>query len=203
MGNFIADRFNALSSRQQQSVIFTGIFIFGILLIGVGVWFKLRPVKMSTYTNQAYGFSIDYPSHWTVQEASPELPGVAAAFISPRENPLDGFSENVVIVIQDLSPKPMTLQQYTQTAVEQIRAVFEEHMEIVDSSPMMMAGRSAHKLIYQGAERYGKKTLKMMSVWIVEGKVVAYQVNFGAAADEFDKYLKIVNPMVQSFSVNR
>ena len=126
------------------------------------------------------------------------MPILAAAFLSPLENKMDNFKENVNIVVQDLKENPLSLDEYSETAIKQMKAVFELNMKILDQGPTYLSGRPAYRLIYLG--KAGKWDYKFMYVWtIVNDK--AYQFNFTALSTTYNDYIRIAKKMMRSFKI--
>lgn len=149
----------------------------------------------STYTNFDYGIEIKFPDDWEMKE---RVEGSVVVFGSPLETSMDTFQENVNVSIQDLSGMPMTLEQYTDAAIGQLKEVFH-NVTVVSSTPAKLAGRPAHQIVYVAAD---PKTanLKIMHVWFVEGDK-AYTVTYTAMESKYDEYLGIANKMIRSFKV--
>ena len=62
-----------------------------------------RPLhqQYSVYENPQYGFIIQYPSNWQVEEGNASGTAVVAAFSSPFESNFDTFAENFAIGVED------------------------------------------------------------------------------------------------------
>lgn len=125
--------------------------------------------------------------------------GVAAMFFSPKEGPLDAFTENMNIVVQDISSNPMDLQQYSDIAITQMRAVFKDEMQIVKSEPFFFAGRMGYKLVYTGKNPGGD--IKFMHVWTIKDNI-AYQITYSALVSSFDRFLPTAEKMIRSFKIH-
>ena len=181
-----------MKKRQQQTLIFVVILL--VMLLVIGIILLLQTEKFSYYHNAQYGFGMNYPQNWKVIENSQ---GTAVIFMSPKENELDAFQENVNIVVQDLSRKPMGLNEYTSLAITQLIAVFKHNIEMIESKPIYWANMPAHKLVYIGKGNDGSRT-KLVHVWAVQG-TTAYQLTFATPEAQYDKYSGSVNTMINSF----
>ena len=71
--------------------------------------------KWLTYTDAANKFTINYPDKWVKKNNVN-----AIVFLSPKESDKDLFQENANLMLQDLSQKPMNLEQYTELTKKQV-----------------------------------------------------------------------------------
>jgi len=100
------------------------------------------------------------------------------------------------IVIQNLSGSPISLHDYSQKAITQMKVVFKDGMEVVESGPTTVNGTAAYKFVFKG-----KNTdipLQFQSVWFIES-YKAYQLTYTSFASKFDIFLPKINSMVNSF----
>lgn len=184
-----------MQRRQRQKIIFGGIGGIGVILILTVSILYLREYRFLKYHSNRYGFSVRYPVQWSLTE---NKDGAAVIFTSPMATKLDTFSENVNIVVQDISSRPMDLQKYTQTAINQMQVVFDQNLEIVESSPAMLAGLPAHKFVFIGK---GPDTeLEFMSVWTLDN-LTAYQITYTAPSSGYKQYLLKAQGIINSFSL--
>ncbi len=101
------------------------------------------PPGFLTYENSTYGIKIMYPKEWEMMES---YMGTVAIFLSPKGSDSDVFQENLNVGVQDLSAQPMTLDEFTDLNIEQIKTLFT--IEVVDSSPTTLANTPADKVVY-------------------------------------------------------
>ena len=187
--------------KKRDMLIFFYGFVAGIGLIiaCLGAWNIFNETKFIQYKHPTGFFEISYPPEWSMIENEA---GAAAIFYSPLENELDVFKENVNIVIQDLSAKPMPLEQYTKTAINQMKVVFKEKMEVLESTPVYIGGLQGHKFVFMGAGNDGD--LKFMSMWTIKGET-AFQFTYTGlkAGDDWDQYKKVADKMAKSFKITK
>lgn len=92
------------------------------------------------YVDTAYYFEMDYPEDWTVEAEDGVL---VASFVSPYKDDYDYFSENLNVTTEDVSwYGPMTLQEYADASVEQIKLALPEY-EVVEIRDEMMGQNPA------------------------------------------------------------
>ncbi len=185
-----------MKKRQRQTLIFWIILVVMIVLIAAALILQME--SFAFYNNPTAGFHMKYPQKWTVKENPME--GAAVVFISPKENELDYFQENVNIVVQDLSKKPMNLDEYSNLAITQLIAVFKSNVDMIESKSIFWANKPAHKIVYIGKGDNGART-KLMHIWIIQ-RTTAYQLTYAAQEAQYDKYIGLVNTMVNSFRLN-
>ncbi|VAX37334.1 hypothetical protein MNBD_UNCLBAC01-1398, partial [hydrothermal vent metagenome] len=102
-----------MKNRKQKNIQFAIIAAIGVLLIlVVALLVGKKYFSFKKYKDTNYGVSLKYPRSW---ESKPEVHGVAVIFLSPLENDLDVFHENVNIVIQSLvGQDAKSLEDYTE-----------------------------------------------------------------------------------------
>jgi hypothetical protein len=185
--------------KKRDLLIFSYGFVAGIGLIiaSLSVWHMYSETRFVKYEHPTGFFRMTYPPNWTLIENEG---GAAAIFYSPLENELDIFKENVNIVIQDLSKNPMPLKQYTKTAINQMKVVFKEGMNIVESTPTYLSGMEAHKFVFEGSGPDGD--LRFMSIWTVKGET-AFQFTYTALKTEWDEYKTKADKMAKSFRITK
>jgi hypothetical protein len=181
---------NLLSKRLNKIIIWLSVLVF-IFLIAF-----LAQHAMPIYVDKVNKFSMRFPATWKKVE---NRDGAAVIFISPLQNKLDIFPENVNVVVQDISGNIMSLEDYTRTAIMQVQVVFKDSIQITQSEGTYLSGHPAYKFVYIGK---GPETeFKIMHVWTVVG-TTAYQITYTALASQFDQYIDQVNKMVDSFRLH-
>lgn len=194
----ILDKISQMSRRERLAISFGALALAGIVLIVLVIVQVWLPNRMVAYNSASFGISAKYPLSWKKIENEY---GAVAVFLAPKEGALDVFQENVTFIVQDISKNPVSLKAYTETAIRQVQAVFKSGIEIVESEPTYFAGQTAHKFIYAGVDKNRPElNLKAMYVWFIKDDR-AYQFNYTAMQNKFDKYLGTVEKMMSSFEV--
>jgi len=195
---------------KQEYLFLTALLIVGILFIsGCVQQPTIKPTTTTqpsetptaqstnnflTYDSPAYGIRIGYPSDWTKSE---QFMGSVVAFLSPTESTSDIFRENLNVIVQDLSTQPMTLDEYTELSVSQIKQFFTD-ANITDSSATTLDGNPAHKVVYTGKQ--GQYNLKWMQVWVVKENK-AYIISYTAEVNKYPDFLGTIQQMINSFEI--
>src|SRR3989338_4616967 len=172
---------------KNLSMIKMCLSILTLILLAVfGCDMRFKP-----YSNATYKFKMKYPKTWQLRE---NAEGAAVVFISPKETPLDTYSENLSVVIQNLNGRPMPLAQYTQEAIYQLTRTLK-NIQALNSSGFSLSGRAAHKFEYVFKSDF---KIKIMHIWTLKDKM-SYQITFGCDMDRCDDYMATVNEMIDSF----
>lgn len=169
--------------------------------------------KKPRYKNNAFEFIISYPTGW---EAKEKIGSAIVAFIKPRAELSDFFQETVAITVDDLTG-PVTLSQYTEAAIEQIKAIGRSKdvaLDILESSAVKIGGRPGHRLVYvltqygippELAQQEGMSSLQdpgtsvqMMLVWTIRDER-AYLLTYVALKEKYNAGVKDVEEMIRSF----
>lgn len=123
--------------------------------------------------------------------------GTVVIFFSDQKNSSDLFQENLNVLVQDLSAQPMTLAEYTDLSIEQIK-LFVSDSKILSSKKITLAGNLANELIYTGKQ--GQFDLKWKQIYTIIGDT-AYILTYTSEIDDFDNYLEGFNQIFASFKL--
>ncbi|MCK4310224.1 MAG: hypothetical protein KAV80_02095 [Methanomicrobia archaeon] len=151
------------------------------------------PPGFLTYENSTYGIKIMYPKEWEMMES---YMGTVVIFLSPKESDSDVFQENLNVGVQDLSAQPMTLDEFTDLNIEQIKTLFT--IEVVDSSPTTLANTPADKVIYN--LKQGQYDLKLMQIYTIKDDI-AYVITYTAEEDKYLDFLDTIQIMINTFEI--
>lgn len=180
----------------RKSIIFVLVFL---LIAGFGA-VQAGAAQSSTpstvYENSAAGIRIEYPQNWELQEG---VMGTLASFLSPVEDSSDIMRENANIVVQDLSKQPMTLDQYTELSITQLKQLITDFHEET-SEKTTWAENPAYLLVFSGKQ--GQYDLKWKMIWTIKNNV-AYVVTFTAQAEKYDAFLAQADQIFGSFTILR
>lgn len=141
-------------------------------------------------------FIMTYPDYWEVVQVNQ---GTDVAFVSPILDQNDFFSENVNVIIQDLSKTSWNLEQYTIYSIYEIQNNFENGI-VLESREKEVSGLKGHHLLYVYKE--DDSVFKALAEYtIFENK--AYLITFIAEEKEYDRYIDDVKKMIDSFRIIR
>jgi len=149
-----------------------------------------------TYNNYEYGFSIDYPTSW---DKDKEInPYAIISFLAPLEDTSDDFTENLNIMIDDISSSPMTLEEYSSLSLEQISKMYND-LEIIDDSDTYIGKYPARRLIY--TTKQGVYNIKYTQIFTILDDQ-SYILTFTEEKGLSPSYEIIRNKMINSFNIN-
>ena len=82
--------------------------------------------------------------------------------------------------------------------IKQVTRTFKGYMEVLESKKTRVGGRLGYKFVYVGKVEGVDDPNKFMHVWTIIGDR-AYIITYAAKKSTFDKYLKRVNKIIDSF----
>ena len=147
-----------------------------------------------TYENPNYKIKMTYPRYLNKQE---DISGETVFFLSSQNSTTDAFPANLNILVQNISSSPMSLDEFTNQSIIQIRDMVPDYA-ISDSRKATLAKEDAYLLSYTGTQ--GLLKLKWMSVYTIKNDTL-YLITYTAGADKFLNYLPTVNKMLDSFEI--
>ena len=154
----------------------------------ISTYANVEEEGMLTYTNEKYGFSIEYPEGWTVNEDHMAAPMVVG-FLGPIK---DGGQIIVAVNIEELSTK-MTAEEYAKAS----REIFLDEWKIVRTFNDTINGEPVSGYIMTIKE--GEIEVKMMLACLIRDKQ-AYILGFGATPSTYDDAKEdYFDPMLRSF----
>ncbi|MGB3207211.1 MAG: PsbP-related protein [Crinalium sp.] len=160
--------------------------------------FRLTP-KLVIYQDIQNGIKIKYPSNWERQDIHNPVTGEVAIFIPPEESDSTQSHTKIVIRIEDLSKQPMSLDEYTNSSILEIKK-FLSNAKIVESQPTTIAELPAHILIYSGLNQpYSLPT--NLEVWTLKNNK-AYIITYTSTSTKYEQFLEIAKEMIKSLEIS-
>ncbi|MBI4170245.1 MAG: DcrB-related protein [Candidatus Aenigmarchaeota archaeon] len=155
-----------------------------------------RPLSADflAYSNPTYGIQMQYPASWTVNE---NAEGIVVAFVSPLEDKNDIFRDSVNVVMNDLSEQKLTMEDYTEFALQQLARTFPDAL-ITEANDITLDGNPARKIVYTFQGQYGK--LQVMQAWTIKDDL-AYVITYTAQEEKFSAYRGTAEKMAASFKI--
>ncbi len=161
-------------------------------------------VSFLTYHNPIYEISIEYPSSWTYQEPQEEPSANTTIFSIVNITPPISEDPNVVtnfqIGIEELE-NPISLDQYARTVINSYRGNLNFSLTSVDDNSTL-SGKPAYEIVFTDVTEDGieRKSIERGTADEVNNR--AYYVAFNTEASIYDKFLPIVQTMIDSFKLN-
>ena len=184
---------NAKRIRQIGLVL----FVVGLLSCG-----EKKPVPVPTDSSDGWKtittdvYTIRYPSTWTLDNSGKM--GMTLQIFSALSSPDDKFSENVNLVIQDLSGQPFKkLDQYVLLSENQIKTMLTDP-KILSSDRLHRGGKEFQKI--QCTAKQGIFKLRYQLYCMIKDEK-AYVLTFTCVADEFEKYRAVGEKIMDSFKL--
>ena len=140
------------------------------------------------------GYTVKYPGSWSLNKTG-EM-GSEFMILSQRTSKNDFFKENVNMIIQNLAGKNIDLNEYVKISERQILDMLVDG-RLIESSRHKNHNSEFHKLIYYS--KVNSKTIKVEQyLWVKKEK--AYVLTLCCEMDEFEKYKKTGEEILNSFS---
>ena len=144
-----------------------------------------------TYSSPENGFSISYPSGWTVQEGKG---GSVVTFTAPSSG-MGSIPATVKIFVEDISANPMGLEQYKNAQLAKRQSL--SGYNIVYDLFYKGTGYNGWKIGYT----YQSGTLmKTFELYIMRGTMV-YTITYSSKEDQFAAYSQQFDTMIKSFQL--
>jgi len=143
------------------------------------------------------GYSIQYPTDWVLDKSGQG--GTTFFIISQVSSSEDQFSENVNLIIQDLSTRNYDLNQFTEISEEQIKTKVANSI-LLESKRLNANGTEFQKVIYTGD--FAKYNLTIEQYYWVRDKK-AYVLTLTCETSQFDTYRETGEKILNSFRLNK
>ena len=144
------------------------------------------------YQNSTLGIKIQYPSNWIKVEGRNN--NNLVKFFPPevKSGSIHAFIQVRVVNIPTPMQNKISLEQYTQKELNQLRKSFT----ITDSHASTIAANHnpAHTILY-GAEDF-----KGMKIWTIKDSSI-YLITYAAKTEKYPIYLPTIQKMVSSFNI--
>ncbi len=151
--------------------------------------------ELLLYENPQYGFSVSYPSDWTVEEPDPNELGIVAGFLAPGED-IEDPMDYVTVQIESL-PTGTTLSGYTQAVLTNLRSSYPD-FELLAESAMTISEEPAHVIAY--GVTVDQTAYQVLLAYTIKGDN-AYIITYYALADKYAEFEDAAKKMINSFSL--
>ena len=151
-------------------------------------------IEWETFTQN--NFSIEYLSEWRLDTTSQK--GASFFLFSERSSKEDKFSENINLVIQDLSGYDISMDQFVELSENQIKTLITNG-KIVSSQRIKGEDLDYHRLSYTGTQGIFE-LMFVQHFWLVDNS--AYVLTLTSEVDQYDNYKDVGNKMLNSFEIN-
>lgn len=146
-------------------------------------------------SHEEESFRIDYPANWLYDNSG--MGGSTFIIFSPQSGPADRFSDNVNLLIQDLTGLDETLDTYAKKADSQLISLFGNET-IVSSEKITKENLEYHKVVFV-ASQGTLQTKHVQYSFIVNSAV--HVLTLTCEAKEFESYEKVGTAIMDSFRI--
>jgi hypothetical protein len=145
-------------------------------------------------TFEGTNYSIQYPPEWELNQSGQ----MGSTFIlsSPLESSQDQFTDNVNLLIQDLSGHNLDLDKYAEISEGQVKTMIT-NSTLIESKRIKTGSEEYHRMIYTGDQ--GIFHLKVEQYfWVRNGK--AFVLTLTCEQDKFADYKGVGEAILNSFT---
>ncbi len=157
------------------------------------------PTNLLTYANSTYGIKFQYPSNWDkVQNGTKQDTETDIVTLYP---PASNSNASIDVSVDDISDeKGMSVAQYSSEGLSDLKQSLKDFKVIESTTNNVLATLPAYKLVYTSQD--GNTVLKDMEIGAIKGDK-AYIITYEGGVGEYDKYLPMVQKMINSFQVTK
>jgi hypothetical protein len=137
-------------------------------------------------------YQLFYPENWNYDSSNKS---VAFFLKSKLVSDTDSFSENVNLIVQDISNYDLNLDSYAELSKKQINSMMA-HSVILSGEKIKASGGTYYRIIFT-AEQEGLK-LKFIQHYYIKQKK-AYVLTFTSLESTFDQYATVAQRILSSF----
>ncbi len=152
--------------------------------------------KWQIYTEKE--MKIKYAKSWQKDDVLNIITGEQVIFTSPKQNSVDKYQENISIRVEKLTNPRITLSNYTQAAIAEIKKYYLD-AKIIESSSINLANKPAKLVVYTGKDEKSLP-IKNLEVWTID-RGNAYIITYKAAPDRYYQHLETAMTMINSFEL--
>jgi serine/threonine-protein kinase len=151
------------------------------------------------YVNSTYGIKLQYPSSWDKEEngTKQDTETDVVTFSPPAIN----SNASLDLSIDDISDeKGIDLARYATSGVSDLKQSLKNFKSLGLATNSVLAGLPAYKSIYTYVDQ--NTILKDMEIGAIKGDKV-YILTYEGGINEYDKYLPIIQELINSFQVTK
>lgn len=174
------------------------LVIFICLNVTFGVYAQNSSQANTIYLNwkrhEGSNFSIRYPSSWDLNLE--RKMGETFILYSPIETSQDKFRENVNLYEENLISTNLSLDQYAQSSINQVRN-FINNFILIESKKMKIGTNEYYQLIYKGDQGV-LKLIFTQYMWVKGNKT--YILTFTSEQSKYPKFKELGESILKSYT---
>ena len=151
------------------------------------------------YDNSTYGIKLQYPTSWDKEEngTRQDTETDVVTFSPPAIN----SNASLDVTIDDISDeKGIALSQYASDGISDLKESLKNFKSIGLTTNNVLAGLPAYKSIYTYVDQ--NTIFKDMEIGAIKGDKV-YILTYEAGINEYDKYLPVIQELINYFQVTK
>ena len=198
--SFKAEKLVKSKQKKNKALpLLLGSFVFTILsLIALTFFFRQNNNQSENfveYRNYNYNIAIKYPQEWTLKELEDPITGEILVLTSPLTNESDSFQEKIYLSIDSL---PTTQEKYKNTILKKIENTSGVKNISHQKESLKLANQTTQSITYQ--RKQGAINLQQKEIFAIrDGNI--YLITYIAEQNQYQDFLKTVNNIVKSFTV--
>jgi hypothetical protein len=191
-----------MRNKTILSVLALVVIVSGISLVVATkqtVFAQQTTTNFLPYANSTYGIKLQYPSSWDKEENGTRQ-GTETDVVTFSPSAINS-NASLDMTIDDISDeKGIALAQYASGSISDLKQSVKNFKLVGLNTNSVLAGLPAYKSIYTYV---GENTIfKDMEIGAINGDK-AYILTYEAGMNEYDKYLPIIQELINSFQLTK
>lgn len=191
-----------MRNKTILSVLALVVIVSGISLVVATkqtVFAQQTTTNFLPYANSTYGIKLQYPSSWDKEENGTRQ-GTEIDVVTFSPSAINS-NTSLDMTIDDISDeKGIALAQYASGSISDLKQSVKNFKLVGLNTNSVLAGLPAYKSIYTYV---GENTIfKDMEIGAIKGDK-AYILTYEAGMNEYDKYLPIIQELINSFQLTK
>jgi hypothetical protein len=191
-----------MRNKTILSVLALVVIVSGISLVVATkqtVFAQQTTTNFLPYANSTYGIKLQYPSSWDKEENGTRQ-GTEIDVVTFSPSAINS-NASLDMTIDDISDeKGIALAQYASGSISDLKQSVKNFKLVGLNTNSVLAGLPAYKSIYTYV---GENTIfKDMEIGAIKGDK-AYILTYEAGMNEYDKYLPIIQELINSFQLTK
>lgn len=176
---------------MYKSILYSSIII---MMLYFNFAYGEPNIEYNSYKGIVYGFIIDYPSEWIVEESPYTFSYIKVSFIEPK---IDDYNAFILVGVEELK-EDTSLDEYEKLILNQQRRALQ-NFTVIETTESMLANNTGRMLIYKGIDV--DMPIKGKIAFTIYNNT-AYTIITSSKESEFDNYNKIFDTVISSLRLD-